>query len=319
MATWEDGPEYAPLQRPTEFSPPPGAPLETGSAPAPVAPPPPAPPPPVRPTFTDPADPVAPLATIDPAVGPDRDPTIPFDVASATVTPAGSAWGAVHWSATPAASPTAGPAGWPPASQPAWPAPAVAYPASPAGQPPGPALPLTHDGGAPAPRMAFPAPYDSPPPAPLGPAALPPPMNGFPAPGTPQWFGPGPHLPPPPPAPVTARRVVDAATPGLCVTLAIGGLISLLAPVTLAVAFVLAGRVSVARDKVRHTFRIAFALLGVIGLLAALGNDGGFSDWWTTIGRWCLAASWIVLVTVLIQITRELKSGFAPAAPGPWG
>jgi hypothetical protein len=78
MATWEDGPEYAPLERPEEFTSPAVEPLD-------LAPPPPVPAalPAQRPVFTDPSDPVAPLAALVPAPADDRDPQQPFAVRAA--------------------------------------------------------------------------------------------------------------------------------------------------------------------------------------------------------------------------------------------
>ena len=96
MATWEDGPEYAPLEPPTEFTVPDAPPLSE------------APPvervpdvPGARPQFGDPAEPVAPLGTLIPEEGiAERDPADPFDVDSDTMSQGGStgsAWGAAHW------------------------------------------------------------------------------------------------------------------------------------------------------------------------------------------------------------------------------
>lgn len=99
MASWEDGPEYAPALRPDHFAEPTGPPL-----PAEPPAPPPGPPPPVeRPVFDQPQAPVAPLETLIPPVEDARDPLIPFAVVSASLTDATSAWSATHW------SPPAGP------------------------------------------------------------------------------------------------------------------------------------------------------------------------------------------------------------------
>ena len=94
MATWEDGPEYAPVERPTDFA-------DAGAAPLSMAPP-------VvqmaalapkdRPFFDQPPVPVAPLESLVAAPPETRDPQVPFAVASSTMT-SDSAWGAVHWDA----------------------------------------------------------------------------------------------------------------------------------------------------------------------------------------------------------------------------
>jgi hypothetical protein len=105
MATWEDGPEYAPYVRPDEFQLPPVEPL-------PYPPPVPALPaaPPERPGFAQPQDPVAALATLVPVEDDVRDPQVPFAVVTDSLT-TDSGWGAVRWSA-PTAPVAAGV--WPP-------------------------------------------------------------------------------------------------------------------------------------------------------------------------------------------------------------
>ena len=96
MATWEDGPEYAPLVRPDAFSEPTisplsvRAPVEQPAAAAPKE----------RPAFADPADPVAPLESLVPPIEAPRDPAEPFDVVTTALTSADSAWGAAHWAPT---------------------------------------------------------------------------------------------------------------------------------------------------------------------------------------------------------------------------
>lgn len=85
MATWRDGPEYAPHERPAAFVVPPTEPL---SAPAP----------PVRvieaapaeePSFTVPEGAQPDLATLVPAAAPGRNPTVPFEVVTAAMTSGG--------------------------------------------------------------------------------------------------------------------------------------------------------------------------------------------------------------------------------------
>ena len=51
-----------------------------------------------RPGFDHPQAPVAPLETLVPPIEDTRDPSLPFEVVSATLTEATSAWGATHWS-----------------------------------------------------------------------------------------------------------------------------------------------------------------------------------------------------------------------------
>ncbi|MFP5281995.1 MAG: hypothetical protein ACLGIF_00920 [Actinomycetes bacterium] len=257
MATWEDGPEYAPLQRPDDFAVPAVPPLEEAAPyeqPAASAPR-------DRPRFQEPDTPVSALSTLVPAVGPQRDPGLPFEVVSSTMTSTDSAWSAAHWSrpGAPALNPRATPA--------AGPAPALA--------------PVVAQAPA------------------------------FPAPGTPGWFAPGAYTPPPPPRPVTARRVLEAATPGLVVTLLIGGVIYLLAPLTLIVAFGLAQRVRVAVAGVRRAFAIALGVLAFGSLLSgmsALLDGTGFGGWWASTGTWALLISWVVLLVTVGLVAHGLRN-----------
>lgn len=92
MASWRDGPEYAPLERPAGFAMPRVEPLEV----APPAVSPAAGAPVMRPQFTEPQWPVPELAALAPAADPTRDGRIPFSVASMTMTQQTSAWGAAH-------------------------------------------------------------------------------------------------------------------------------------------------------------------------------------------------------------------------------
>ena len=90
MATWEDGPEYAPLARPAAFT-------DPGLPPLAVIAPPAAPPaaPSEPPAYLPPAQPQADLATLVPPQPPARDPNAPFDTISLSLTsvPAGgSSW-----------------------------------------------------------------------------------------------------------------------------------------------------------------------------------------------------------------------------------
>ncbi|QDP98103.1 hypothetical protein FOE78_21330 [Microlunatus elymi] len=116
MATWQDGPEYAPATPPDEYAVPDVKPLDSappadqlGDAPG------------ARPVFGNPGEPVAPLATLIPDEGEDvRDPRSPFDVDSDTMTSSsGGAWGAAHWR-QPAGQPVTAAGPWgPPTGTPA--------------------------------------------------------------------------------------------------------------------------------------------------------------------------------------------------------
>ena len=268
MATWEDGPEYAPAERPSDFA-------SAAAAPLPMAPPVPqmaAYAPKARPLFEQPSAPVAPLTTLVPPVAEQRDPQAAFEVASSTMTAEATAgaWGAVHWGA-----PT-GP------------------PVSPF--PPGPQQPLALRSSSPASAGAFPAP------------------------GTPEWFGPGPYAnPPAAPVPVGAKQVLNAATPGLCICLLIGALLYVIAPIMLGVCLGLTSRVTVAKDAVRKAFWVGVTVLAFVAVIAALVNLGGFAEWWGVVGRWALAICWVMLIATVALVYRGLRAGPPPAPRAPWG
>jgi hypothetical protein len=278
MATWEDGPEYAPIERPSDFQSPDAAPLKTAPPHTQMA----AWAPKNQPVFDSPEGAVAPLSTLTPAREEPRDPQEPFAVVSSTMT-SDSAWGAVHW-APPAGPPTSLPttAGWTP--------------------PPGAPHPLPGQ------------PLDVR-------AGVNPPPGSFPAPGTPDWFGPGPHgQQPRPTSPITARTVLDAATPGLCTCLIIGGLIYALSPIMLCICVGLAGRVKVARAEIRRTYMLGLGLLAVIGVLGMLVVDTDFAEWWRFLGSWGLLICWALLVSTLVMVYRRLKSETSPPPTyrSPW-
>ena len=264
MATWEDGPEYAPIERPSHFQNPDAPPLTAAPQRAHVA----ASAPESRPGFDHPSTPVRPLASLIPMVRDEpRDPQKPFAVVSSTMT-SDSAWGAVHWAA-PTGRPVGPTVGWSPAVVTSHPRPDQPIAVGTAfGQKPG----------------------------------------QFPAPGTPGWFGPPPHQPQPQQeTPVAAKAVLDAATPGLCMCLIIGGLVYVLAPIMLCIGVGLAGRVKVAAEEVRRAHVFALVVLAVLGVLGALIVGTDFTAWWRFVGQWGLLICWVLLVTTLVTIHRRLK------------
>lgn len=260
MATWEDGPEYAPLQRPQYYADAPLPPLEqapTVARPIDI-------PPTARPGFDEPAQPVAPLATLVPEPPDERDPRHPFDIVTTTLT-SQSSWGS---------SPAPAPADGPPATT-----------------------------------------------TPLGMLVPTPDPYAYPAPGTPGWFA-------PPPAPygeqqqpgrVDVKQVVEAATPGLCICLALGGLVQVLAPILLVVAVFLSTRVLVAQRAVRIAFRSAagaVAFFAVVGLVRSVFVG---APWWSFVGLWSLLSCWVMLGVLLLLVRQALTRPTAPPTTNPWG
>jgi hypothetical protein len=278
MASWEDGPEYAPLVRPDAFTEPTTSPLSVAPAhlqPAASAPK-------QRPAFDDPSEPVAPLSSLVPPVEDPRDPALPFEVVTTTLTSADSAWGAAHWApptgppATPWASPVATPSPSP------WPAPTE---------------PLVPQ---------------------VGPASA---ANGFPAPGTAAWFTPPAPPQPTPSTTVTAKDVLDAVTPGVYISLAIGGLVYVLSPIMLLMAFALSSRMQVARPSTRRNFITAFGVLGFLALAGMLNSPSSFGEWWSFVGAWGLLLCWLVLLATSLVVYRDLRrrANEQTAPPSPWG
>ncbi|HEY5784754.1 MAG TPA: hypothetical protein VIT65_08250 [Microlunatus sp.] len=377
MATWEDGPEYAPLERPDAFVDPSVATVGL-EAPPPTPPVPPAPT--ERPAFADPEQPAPALASLVPPPPAQRDPNLPFDVAASVMTAETSAWASAHFPTAPAGPTAAGP--HPPDHPTLHPSAAGAIPpaygagaygngaptttqavangqrpmAQPTNdrQPPAPDPTPSAGGGTPPgypppsgapsyppptypapayPPPAYPPPAHPPPPyppvqypsgGPGGPGGQPfppsqPPTNGpFAAPGTPQWFGPGDYRQPAPapPAP-TARTVLAAATPGVLLTLMVGGFVWIIAPVTIVVAFVLSGRIGYGRKATRTAFAAVLSFLGLVGLLSLITADGSFSQWWDTVAGWACFGSWVMVVSSAIAAYRALKLGRPDPPPTP--
>ncbi|HEY3337466.1 MAG TPA: hypothetical protein VGK18_03090 [Propionicimonas sp.] len=227
MASWQDGPEYAPQERPAAFVVPPAAPL-SDPTPAPVT----VPEPPIgEPSFTPPSATQPDLAALVPSAAPGRNPTLPFEVVTATVTNAGG------WATTPA--PGQAEAGQRPPTQPF--------------NAPGPSL----NGYLPVQPTVAPN-------AQVNPAP-------FPAPGTPQWFAPPPgsRVPDAPP-PVTIGQIWTAATAGVMVPLIIGALFNWFSILMLALSFALSARIVYRHDAVRRSYIGALIVVGVLGMMSML-------------------------------------------------
>ena len=304
MATWEDGPEYAPLERPQYFADAPAAPLEQAPPVARPAEGQPA----ARPRFDEPTAPVAALATLLPEVPDERDPHRPFDTLTTTLT-SDSAWGSPATDAAQPFVPTAPFAATAPAlsAAPAG-APAPTFPA------PGPGLP--------APGQVL-APGQVPGPGPTPAPGQPPnPYAPYPSPGTPEWFAPPPttYGDQQRPGRVDAKQVVEAATPGLAICLAVGGLVFPLAPVLVIVAVFLSTRVQVARRAVRILFRSA---AGAVGFFAVVGFFRSVVDgdpWWSFVSGWSAAICWVLLAVTLLTVYQALRRPpQPPTTPNPWG
>lgn len=312
MANWTDGPEYAPLVRPTAFETPIAEPLEVPppvpnlAAGAPV----------LQPQWQPPQVAVVPLRDLVPAVGPaPRDPHAAFATISATMTGA-SAWGSAH-----SATGVLPRDGWTPDQPLLTTAGLNTASASPTGtavaQPPG-------AGPAPAPATGqWPAPGQPPAPAPAGPAAgglnFPPPRPGaalFPQPGTPDWFAPAPQQQyAPPTQTVTVGQMWQAATPGVIIPLVVGALVNPLSLIMLGLSAVLAGRVRYRLAQVKRTYQWTFGVLGAIAVLTLFNSDLDLDNVWSVASSWAQLCCWIVPVVVLLQVGAGIRAKEPPTRP----
>lgn len=288
MATWEDGPEYAPLARPDEFSAPETAPLDV------------APPyattvqdaPDDRPDFGSP-EAAIPLATLSAAPSEEsRDPGTPFAVATAAITEESTAWSAAHW------SPPSGPPVAPGEVSPVGPW------GPPTGAPAGPSGPIGLGTGQR--QVTGPSPDQ---PIRLSGSDRNTTAAALPQAGSVEWFGPGPTPPAPAASPVTLSLFVTALSPVVLIFLLIGGLVQPMAAVAFIVAFACSALVKVSRPLVRRVFLVAaitIALITLIGLL--LPN----TDFFGVLNLMSQVTSWCVLLISSTLVFLSLRRGERP-------
>jgi hypothetical protein len=161
----------------------------------------------------------------------------------------------------------------------------------------------TPDGGAPiwTPDQAVASNY--PPPAAV---------EGFPAPGTPGWFGPPTaseatkvHVP------LTFGTVVEGLSWGMVITLLLGGIISYLSPVLLVIAFFLGGQVRYRRRLVRIGIIVAMAIVAIAGAGAMVGTSDSTLAWESmdTASVWCC---WLVIAFGLGISVFAIRRGERP-------
>jgi hypothetical protein len=293
MASWEDGPEYAPVERPSGFTAPTAKPLDVAPKPLDVAPkpldtaaPPTVPAPPTRPADYHTSGPERPLESYQPALGPSRDPGEPFAMARSTMTEVDSAWGLVHHYHVDAEN-------WPP----------------PGGPPlPDPRAPIRVQGTGPSPSVST-GPGQGPELLPPGPV---PPSGAYPA-----------------EHPVTFGAVFNAVTVPTFATLLIGGLalavpfFSWLSPLMFILAFATATQISYRRNWVRNTFLVASGALGATLVSGVLLSGGNLSALLDLIAAVSTATCWIVLASLMVIVWQALSNGEQPELPGPiqrgWG
>lgn len=290
MATWEDGPEYAPAERPNGFVEPTVAPLDVApprhapSAAAPLE----------RPgDFSSESD-RRPLATYLPSTGPQRNPEVPFEMARSTMTEVDSAWGLVHHYHVDAE-------GWAPMA-------------------PDPRAPIQVGGVAP------PHAIDQFLPGHIPPQQLP--AGQYPPPDQAQPVQPG--WGPPQGYPGQAYQnqrgasfgaVFNAVTVPTFVTLLIGGLsmavpfFGWLSPLMFIMGFATANRIAYRRNWVRNTFLVATGALATTAVAGFLLSSGDLLGWFDLVSAVSTALCWIVLVALMAIVYHALSNGDQPDHP----
>lgn len=276
MATWRDGPEYAPQQRPEAFVEPPAGPLDTPATPADPS----AGAPAEQPSFTAPDAPAPDLTTLIPAsAGPGRDPRQAFEVVTSTMTSStGTAWASAHSS--------------PGGTAPAW----------------NPQQPLT---SASTPIVAtLPQQRAVAPGAQVNPTPFPAPgtPQWFAPPDPDQRFQ--------APAQVSLPAVWRAVTPAVVITLGLGAVLNSLSIVLLVVAFGLASRIAYRRKQVRICFGVAGGLVGLVWLWTFVVNDFYLDWAWgaasTTAQLCCLGLIFALGLVVALALTRGERPDSRP-------
>jgi hypothetical protein len=135
------------------------------------------------------------------------------------------------------------------------------------------------------------------------------PVQGFPAPGTPQWFG--------PPTtyetnqlqvPLTAGTITEGLGWGLIITLVLGGILSFLSPVLLAIGFFLVSQTRFRRQIVKIGFILAMVVVGLAGAGGIVGSD----DAWGPMSATALISCWILLVYGVVVQVVAIRSGDHP-------
>lgn len=311
MATWEDGPEYAPVARPGSFASPEAPALSI----APPRPTPSAQAPAERPRF-DQAEQLPELDTYGPPPGPERDPNQPYDVVRSTMTEIDSAWSMVHHYHVQGDDP----AQWaPPTGQPVGP------------QQPDPRLPILL-AGTPAPPPApvpgaGPVPATQPewlPDAPVGHNQLPhAPAGHNQLPNAPAGHNQLPNAPvgPTQEPSIAFGTVFNAVTLPVFMTLLIGGLaiavpfFGFLSPLMFILAFVTSGRIGYRRHWIRNTFLVATGALVttiVAGLLMNPVDVLAFADLVYAVST---AICWMVLIAVFLIVWQSLAASDRPDFP----
>lgn len=272
MATWRDGPEYAPVDRPAAFVVPDAAALPD------TAPPPGLPTPPEgvgdeEPSFAPPSGELPDLTALAPSAAPGRNPNQPFEVLTAGVTTGA-------WSAGPSSGGQQGAPQRRPELHFREPEPSLAgyFPAQPTLQP----NVQVNPAGFPAPGTPQ---WFAPPPSSQIPDA---------------------------PPPVTVAQIWTAVTPGVLIPLFLGIFLSWLSIFMLAISFALSARIPYRRRAVRRSYVVAFAGVGALGMLSVLTSDVNTDLFFETLSGGAQFACLVLPVVIALVVGAALRSGERP-------
>lgn len=283
MATWEDGPEYAPLERPGTFAAPPAVepldkapPRRVPSAAAPAA----------EPTF-DQRVTLPPLAQHQPEPGPQRDPREPYEVGASAMTEVDSAWSTVvHFHVQPDQ--------WGPPMGP----PAHVGPVGPDPRAPITVAGVTRPGGVPGPQPTVPHSATQPEWLPSAPVPERQRSPGFGA-------------------------VFNAVTAPTFITLLLGGLamavplFGWLSPLMFVLAFLTSGRIAYRRHWVRLAFLVGSGALGTTVIVGLLFPPVDLLAYFQLVQAVSTVVCWLVLFAVLGIVWQALAAGEPPDHPAP--
>lgn len=303
MATWEDGPEYAPIERPENFTAPNAGPLQPrpieqspGSPGVPQADQVPHGQPNYRPASAE-----RPLPELGAQPPPARDPHRAFASASSTLTAFGTD-----------ADPNNPRRALPAETDPVRPDHQTSDHQKPGTQEFDPYRPMGRQ-----PSSASPGHPDRPRhmPSPASPTAGQDyPAPDYPAPGTPAWFGPGAAPPQRPPAP-SVGSVVAAITPAVVILLVLAGLVPPLSLPLYIVAMFASTRIRYRKSRVRNVFLTGLGTTLVVSLVALMLSMDTFGQWWDAMSRLSMVVSWAVLIILGFIMARALQNDEQPDQP----
>lgn len=139
-------------------------------------------------------------------------------------------------------------------------------------------------------------------------------VEGFPAPGTPEWFGPPTaYEANPVHVPLNFGTVAEGLSWGVIITLLVGGLISYLSPVLLLISLLLTGQVRYRRRVVRIGVVVAMAIVFIAGAGAMVGTSDTTLAW-QSMGTASVWSCWLLIAFGLGVSAFAIRSADRPEA-----